>query len=327
MTFSTNGSSQMPGTQYAIRSAFKDCLRVRQKESVLVLADAPMQEIGLAFYREAKYFSKHVHFLVIPEISSSHVEPLPGIAHLMTQTPVVILATSRSMSHTSARRNACKHGARIISLPGITAESLSRTMNGNYKPVVSLSKKIADIFTIGKAARLTSKSGTDMTFSLSRVRGHADTGMVQDSGCFSNLPAGEGCAGPAKGSSEGVLIVDGSFPGVGKLPAPVRMRVKNGFVVRISGDGHAEQIRHLLRPYGRAGKVIAEVGVGTNPNARFTGFTLEDEKVKGTVHVGLGNNVSFDGKNDVPCHFDAVILKPTLVIDGITIVKNGALQV
>jgi len=317
----------MSGIKYPIRSALKDCLRIRQKESVLVITDDPIHETGLEFYREAKYFSKHVHLLMIPEIKTSHLEPHQNIAEMMSQADIVILITSRSLSHTRARRKACKNGTRIVSLPGITAESLTRTLNGNYKQLVSLSRKIADILTIGKTAHLTSKAGTDLYFSLARVRGHADTGMVHDPGCFSNLPAGEGCAGPTQGSANGILIVDGSFPGVGKINTHVRMTVKNGYVIRISGNSDAEKIRQLLRPFGRSGKCVAELGIGTNPHAKFTGFTLEDEKVKGSVHVALGNNISFDGKNDVPCHFDAVLQSPTLVIDGITIVKDGILQV
>ncbi|MFC1569089.1 aminopeptidase [bacterium] len=317
----------MASLKYAIRSTIKDCLRVRQKETLLVISDEPLQDIGLAFYNEAKYFCKHVHFLLIPKIQVAYKEPIPSVASLMAQSQIVILATSKSLSHTQARRKACKNGARIVSLPGITVESFCRTMNGNYKNVVALSRKIADILTIGKTAHLTSKSGTDLTFSLSRVKGRADTGMVHESGRFSNLPAGEGCAGPAYGSANGTLIIDGSFPGIGKLNTPVKMSVKDGYVIRITGDGEAEKIRQMLRPFGHAGKLIAEVGIGTNSNAKFTGFTLEDEKVKGTVHVALGNNISFDGKNDVPCHYDGILLKPTLVIDGISILSNGILQV
>ena len=317
----------MPNLKYAVRSALKDCLRVKRKETLLIVSDEPLQDIGFEFYRGAGKFCNHVHYLVIPELVSANQEPAQGIAALMAQSSIVILATSKSLSHTQARRKACRSGSRIASLPGITAESLGRTLNGNYKNIVSLSRKISDILTIGKAAHLTTPAGTDLVFSLSRVRGHSDTGMVHESGQFSNLPAGEGCAGPAQGSAKGTLIIDGSFPGLGKLSTPVRMSVKDGFVVRITGAEEAKIIRRMLKPYGHAGRMIAEVGIGTNPDAKFTGFTLEDEKVKGLVHVALGNNVSFDGKNNVPCHFDGVLLKPTLVIDGIKIVANGVLQV
>jgi len=43
--------------------------------------------------------------------------------------------------------------------------------------------------------------------------------------------------------------------------------------------------------------------------------------------VGLGNNVSFGGKVSVGCHFDGVLLSPSMTIDGKTILENGELQV
>jgi leucyl aminopeptidase (aminopeptidase T) len=317
----------MPSLQYAIRSVLKDCLKIHQKEIVLIIADQPMKDIGTSFLNEACHFSKNVHFLIIPEIDIAAREPCSGIAAIMAQSEVVIIITSKSLSNTQARRKACRNGVRIISLPGITKESLIRTLNGNYKEVVSLSRKIADILTIGKTALLTSKNGTNMAFSLSRVKGHADTGMVHEPGQFSNLPAGRGCTSPAPNSANGVIVIDGSFPEIGPIKNPVRMTVKEGHIQRITGGEEAETIKNMLRPFGKAGKAIAEIGIGTNANAQFTGFTVEDIKVKGSMHVVLGNNLSFDGKNDVPCYLNGVIQKPTLLIDGTKIIIDGILQV
>ena len=314
-------------TKFAIQSAFKDCLDLRQKESCLVVADTPMQEIAKAFYDEAQRLSKSSLLMIIPPVHEKHKEPSKGLAALMSESDVVLLITSRSLSHTRARRKACKNGTRIVSLPNISRSTLERGLNGDYKEIVTLSRKIADILTIGRQGRLTTPSGTDLTFSLSRVKGRADTGMVHEPGQFSNLPFGEGCAGPVQGSAQGVLVVDGSFPGIGKIDQPVKLTVKDGYAVRISGGEEAIVMRRMLRPFGKPGKNIAEIGIGTNPHAKFTGMTLEDEKVKGTVHVALGNNLSFDGKIDAGCHFDAVLLKPTLVIDGKAILDNGQLQV
>lgn len=317
----------MSQTQYAIQSALKDCLKLRQKESCLIVADTPLQSLGESFFKEARLLCKSAFFAVIPEIPEKRIEPSKGIATLMAESNSVILITSRSLSHTQARRKACKNGARIASLPAITSESLERNLNGNYKNIVSLSRKIADILTIGRQGHLATPAGTDLTFSLVRVKGYADTGMIHESGQFSNLPFGEGCAGPVQGSTQGILVVDGSFPIIGKIKIPVRLTIKDGYVVRISGGDEADKIRQILRPFGKSGKNIAEVGIGTNPNAKLTGITLEDEKVLGTVHIGLGNNISFDGKIDAGCHFDGVVLDPTLIIDGKAILEKGQLQV
>ncbi|RMF05165.1 aminopeptidase, partial [Candidatus Woesearchaeota archaeon] len=52
---------------------------------------------------------------------------------------------------------------------------------------------------------------------------------------------------------------------------------------------------------------------------------LEDEKVLGTAHVALGNNISFGGSVNVPVHIDGVFRKPTVFVDGRKITENGKL--
>jgi leucyl aminopeptidase (aminopeptidase T) len=312
--------------QTAAHSALKHCLNLRSDESALILADAPKMDIGQAFYNKALEMSDQCTYLVLPATPYGTSLSKPA-AHLMTLNDVVVLVTSHSLSHTNARRDASRKGARIASLPGITADSLIRTMDGEYRFISDTSRKIADIFTIGHEGRLTSPAGTDLTFSIVRMKGYADTGIIHESGQFSNLPAGEGCAAPVQGSTQGVLVIDGSFPIIGKISQPIQMRVQNGYVTRITGGEEAKKVRKLLERFGKPGKNIAEIGVGTNPKARLTGITLEDEKILGTAHVALGNNLSFDGKVSAHCHLDGILLKPTLVIDGKKILENGVLQV
>lgn len=317
----------MPSLNYSLQSIFRDCLRVRPQERVLTLCDIPMLEFASKVFQTSVKYSRFPSFHVIQELTRANTEPDRSVCDLMQSQDVILLVTSRSLSHTRARRNASGKGARIVSMPGISEEILCRTLNGKYKQQLYKSRKLADILTIGRTAKLTSPLGTNLSFSIARQPGHADTGMVQDAGRFSNLPAGEACVGPVQGSAEGKIVVDGSFPGVGKIGSPVEMRVKNGYVVRITGENEARQIRTLLKPFGRPGRNIAEVGIGTNPDARFTGCTLEDEKVMGTVHVGLGNNLSFEGKVDVSSHMDAVLFKPTLWIDDRVIIQDGEILV
>jgi leucyl aminopeptidase (aminopeptidase T) len=50
---------------------------------------------------------------------------------------------------------------------------------------------------------------------------------------------------------------------------------------------------------------------------------LEDEKVLGTCHIALGNNLSLGGSVDAPLHLDGVLKKPTIRIDGRLIMKDG----
>jgi len=57
----------------------------------------------------------------------------------------------------------------------------------------------------------------------------------------------------------------------------------------------------------------------------ISGYSLEDEKVLGTIHIGVGNNISFGGDNDVAVHLDAVVFKASVEIDGRVILDRGRL--
>ena len=55
----------------------------------------------------------------------------------------------------------------------------------------------------------------------------------------------------------------------------------------------------------------------------MNGIMLEDEKVYGTVHIAFGTNTSFGGMNKAECHMDGIILKPTLYLDDVQVIKEG----
>jgi len=313
--------------KHVIRSVLKDRLKIRRGETVVILADTRFSKLANHFYEETKLFSRNHFLLIIPEITRYCCEPPKAVTSFMTKTDILIMLTSRSLSHTNARSRTSQRGTRIVTLACITEETILRTFTVDYKYLAAKSRKIADILTIGRSAHLTTPAGTDLTFSLLRMRGYADTGTVHEPGQFTNLPAGEACITPVHGTAEGILVIDGSFPEIGKINTPIRMSVKKGRVIRITGGDETVQVRALLRGFGKSGKKITEVGVGTNPGAKLTGCILEDTKVLGMVHVGLGNDVSFGGKVSAGCHLDGVLLNSTLVIDTKTVVENGILQV
>ena len=89
----------------------------------------------------------------------------------------------------------------------------------------------------------------------------------------------------------------------------------------------AKKLSRMLDAVGKNARNIAEFGIGTNDSAKLSGVILEDEKVKGTVHIALGNNVSMGGKVNVPIHLDGVMKKPTVYLDNKILMKNGKLLI
>jgi leucyl aminopeptidase (aminopeptidase T) len=261
---------------------------------------------------------------MVPRLSNGE-EPPAAVAAAMQEADVVLLVTEKSLSHTRARRKANEQGARIASLPGLTREMMARALNADYEQIGILSKSISDLLTKGRRARLTTPAGTDLFFDLTGREGRPDTGVYRDQGMFGNLPAGEAYIAPVEGTTQGILVVDGSMAGIGKLKHPITIHIQDGYADEILGGEEAEQLNALLQPHGKKGRNIAELGIGTNQQALLTGEVLEDEKILGTVHVALGDNHTIGGIVEVPSHLDGVILSPTLEIDGKIIMAEGRL--
>ena len=143
--------------------------------------------------------------------------------------------TSKSLSHTRARREANQNGTKGANLPGITEETMQRTLVANYWKIRERSIKYAEILNEGKRIRLITDAGTNITLSIEGRRACADTGIYTELGSFGNLPAGEAYIAPVEGTTEGIIVIDGSVAGVGVLDEPIILRVEKGYVSEISG--------------------------------------------------------------------------------------------
>lgn len=300
----------------AARRTLLDCMGVRAGETVTVVTDNYVRAVGEALAREAGELGADPVLAVMKPRGVSGQEPPAPVAALMRESEVLLLATKASLSHTRARKAASEAGARCASMPGITTDIMVRTMAVDYRDVAERSRNLAESLKGVKYFRLTSHAGTDMTINVAGVEYFADKGVYHKPGDFGNLPAGEVCAGPVLEGSSGVAVFDGSFAGLGLLTEPIKITFRDGVATALEGGVEADALRALIEPFAEAGKVLAEIGIGTHPSATLTGVVLEDEKIAGTVHLALGNNVGFGGDNDVALHVDGVILSPTLVTDG-----------
>jgi leucyl aminopeptidase (aminopeptidase T) len=66
-----------------------------------------------------------------------------------------------------------------------------------------------------------------------------------------------------------------------------------------------------------------ELGIGLNPNARIgRGIELEDEGEFGTLHLGIGNGITFGSSIRAVGHIDLVIRHPIVQVDDTIALKN-----
>jgi leucyl aminopeptidase (aminopeptidase T) len=308
----------------AVRTVIRDCMGISPGEEVLVICNPVTEEIGALMRIEAQGEGADATLAVISERDSAAAEPPDTVAAAMEKADVVLAATIQSLSHTAARKRASEAGVRIGTLPGVTEEMLARLMNVDLEETRRLSWAVAELMNEASEARITCDHGSDLRMGLEGRLAIADGGELGTRGAFGNLPCGEGFIAPVEGTTDGTLVVDGSIAGVGLLDTPVSLTVEGGHLKEATGsDGEA--LMKLLTAHGEDGTNVAELGIGTNDEAILTGNILEDEKILGTAHVAFGASAAIGGTVQVPVHLDCVILRPTVEIDGRTIVSGGEL--
>ncbi|MCK4421193.1 aminopeptidase [candidate division WOR-3 bacterium] len=312
----------MMSIQDAARIAVEKAMGLRSDETIVIICDKKSRKIGYVLYEAAAEIAEEPVLIEIKERSSNGEEPPELVSSALLHADVALIPTTKSMSHTAARKAACDKGARIATLPGITEDMMERTLDVDYKEMEELSKKLAYLLSEGKMVEIKTEKGTHLKFSIDGRKGHPDTGICHSSGDFSNLPAGEAYIAPVEGSASGRLIIDGSLAGYGLLKEPLEVQIEGGLVTHLSGDG-AEFLQDVFNRYGEKARNIAELGIGTNARAIITGNVLEDEKVRGTIHIAFGDNSTFGGNVSVDSHLDGVLKKPTLILDGQVVMKEG----
>ncbi|MBA3888572.1 MAG: aminopeptidase [Acidobacteria bacterium] len=307
--------------------AIRDCLGAARAESVLVVTDEPLRGIGYALRQAAKDLGHEVLLVEMLPRRSNGEEPPPHVADLMARTNVVLCATSRSLTHTDARRAASAAGARVATLPGVTEAIMVRCMNADYGKIAERTERICVLMAAARTIKVQAPSGTDMVMPIGGRRALASTGLIREKGQWGNLPTGEAYLAPVEGQSQGVVVVDGSMAGVGMTREPIRIVVKDGYATEITGGPEASTLIALLEPHGRDARTVAEFGIGTNDRAILTGVILEDEKVMGTIHIAFGDNKSMGGSVRVASHLDGLVKQPTVWFDDRLIMDDGRLLV
>ena len=310
----------------AARIAVK-CCAPRKGESMIIITDEPLKEIGKALFKVAPEFGIDPVMVEITPRERHGDEPPATVAEMWKTFDLFLVPTSKSLTHTKARRAACEAGVRGATLPGIQMNTMLRALNADFSVIAKRSEKVAKVLSAGKIARVTTPSGTDIMMSIRGRMAKADTGQFFKKGDYGNLPAGEAFLAPVEGTSNGCIVIDGSMAGIGLVKEPIIIKVERGLATKIDGGREARQLKRMMQPLGENARNVAELGVGTNDRARLIGHILEDEKVMGTVHIAFGNNMSMGGKVNVPLHVDGILLKPTLEVDGKLVMKNGELLI
>lgn len=309
----------------AANTVLTQCLGVRHGEKLLIVTNPEYRRISEALYAAGVKLGADTALLYYPKGKIHGEEPPPLIAEAMAKSDVVIAPTVASITHTTARRRACKGGARVATMPGITEEFFVRGLSADQTELMALTERVFKILDKATVAHVTSPSGCDLVLDV-RNRAKVSDGNLKANGSFSNLPTGETELAPK--NAKGILVADrcGDI-----ITEPTELVIDGGRIVKFDGTASGRRFKRLIENAKKVdgtdnASFVAEFAIGTNKKAKITGVTLEDEKVYGTCHVAFGDNTSYHGgRNASVLHMDVIVFKPTIALDGHTIMKNGKL--
>jgi len=225
-----------------------------------------------------------------------------GVRRLMVFNPTAALASAYQLPLEELRRRFWQAVNTDCGLLDRRQENIQKRLQGT------------------RNVHISSPAGTDLHLRVDQRPVLVDT---------DSIPYGEVYVAPHEESAKGLAVINKAFFR-GRLVENFRLTFSAGRVVEASapnpGDTRAWQ--EVMGASNGDKDVIAELGIGVNPGVvEPVGNISLDEKIGGSVHIAVGMNDRFGGKNKSNLHQDFVILKPTIWFDGKVVIENGTFKV
>jgi len=338
--------------EFGVKRLLLESVGAREGEHVLVITDIPTAQDwrtqslerlsdmtlrnllakGIVEVASRIIPKANLELFTYPSVGRNSAEPGVDVSERILNTDILLAVTTYSITHTDARAQATSMGVRVASMPGLLPEMLypGGPIDIDYKKVAYETIRVANLLSETSELRLTSEGGTDLTMSVDGREGRSDTGIYTEPGSWGNLPAGEAYIAPVEGTGEGTVVIEkGWHP---KLMEDMAIHFRKGLVVKVDGgEDVGDSMRKFLMLNGvdsvsLARRNLAEFGFGTNPKAKRISNILEAEKIRGTVHIALGDNSHIGGRVKADHHQDFVVNRPTVEADGVKVMVKGKLR-
>ncbi|GGA91330.1 aminopeptidase [Ornithinibacillus halotolerans] len=298
--------------QEVVSTLMKNNFSVEKDISIFVLTDHSTEDLGKKFADALKNDKWNVTLHIMEDRRKSGEEPPDDAANAMLSYDLVFCLTKHSLTHTVARRKANESGISVITMPGITEDMfLHGAMSADYSIVEKETLEMTEKLDTARSVTIYTGVNFKLDIPVDGRSGVPSTGVFRKKADSGNLPSGEAFIAPVEGKAEGKIEINGSIAGIGLLSSPVVLTVKEGKLVAATGKEGAL----LLSLLGEGdGRMLAELGIGTNYAARITGNILEDEKAYDTIHVAFGSNHTFGGTIKADVHIDCVTKGPRVEI-------------
>jgi 2,5-dihydroxypyridine 5,6-dioxygenase len=261
---------------------------------------------------------------------------LEPVVSALGQAGLVVDCTLEGLMHAPETRDILKAGARILVISNEHPEALER-----MRPDPALEARVRAATKMLRAAKrmaVASTAGTELEIDMAGAATVGIWGWTDRPGTLAHWPGGIVVSFPKAGTVNGTLVLnrgDINLTFKRYLEAPIRLTLEQDYVTRIEGNGtDAEMMRAYLAAWGdREAYAVSHVGFGMNPKARYEALAMYDRRdTNGTeIRAVAGNFLFSTGANEfagryTAGHFDIPVMKTTITVDNIVVVRGGVLQ-
>jgi 2,5-dihydroxypyridine 5,6-dioxygenase len=332
----------------AFAEVFARCA-VKPRDTAAILSETQSRALNvhLAELALLRLGARPFH-IVLPTPRNRHAVPvrstgaseaigrLQPVVAALGQAGFVVDCTIEGLMHAPETPEILKSGARILVVSNEHPEALER-----MAPDEALEREVraaAKLMRAAKRMRVTSAAGTELEIAMEGAATVGVWGWTDRPGTLAHWPGGVVVSFPKANSVNGTLVLaegDVNLTFKRYLARPVRLAIENDYVTRLEGEGtDAELMRRYLAAFGdREAYAVSHVGFGPNRRARYEALSLYDLRdTNGTELRAVAGNFLFStGANEFAGrytvgHFDLPVMKTTIEVDGVVVVREGEVQ-
>ena len=310
---------------------------VRRGEEVMIVTDTNMDPlIWQAVMGVVRSKGADPTLMMYTPRAHHTAEPTRAVVHGFKGCDLCVYLTTTALAHSEFSETRGNVG--VLLMEEATVEILTspgcQIDEADLKLILDRERWVREFWLEGGDVHVTTPAGTDMRATLlkddkrsAKVRGGI---LLPEWGKRGGgtWPFGECRVTPLEGSGEGRVVWDicGHVP-PGRYGEPVVLTVKGGRAVKIEGGKEADDVRRYFETHGDENSYAApaEISVGLNHKAAIMGAVRNDKKALGTAHIAIGRS-DIGGTLVSATHFDGLMSKPTISVNGKVFIKDGVLQ-
>ncbi|MBN2457671.1 aminopeptidase [Candidatus Woesearchaeota archaeon] len=320
--------------------ALKNCLKLKRNEAIIIITDNETLEIGVAFLTEAKKITKDVDFFILEDFGKRPLKTVPEeiLTSIKKVKAGIYAGQGKEGELQSFRRPLLKetekHTLRFANMVNINQTIMEQGMCADYEKIREFSQRLYNIILNAREINVKTEAGTDFTVSLSTDMRWVNADGIISKVHWSNLPDGEIYTCPK--DTNGKVVIDGvlgdyfasKYGLLANTPLLVEIHENRVISARCSNTDLEDDFKGYIRMDENSSRV-GEFAFGTNMFiTKLIGQMLQDEKFPG-VHIAFGHGYpertgcSWTSK----AHLDAVIIRPTVTVDGRKIMEKGVYMI